>query len=131
MKKKILVVLVAMVAVLALPVYVSATELSSRGDEACKYADDDYKKLICPPTQGSSEGEALHIVGNVLNTIYGIVGVLAVVMIVSGGVKYMTSQGDPGRLSAAKNTILYSAIGLVITILAFAITAFVLKALGR
>ena len=52
-------------------------------------------------------------------------------MVVIGGVSYATSQGDPGRLKKAKDTILYGIIGLVIVLMAFAITNFVLNALAN
>lgn len=78
----------------------------------------------------NEENTLMNTVGNVLNAIYGVIAVVAVVMIVIAGIKYSTSQGDPGKVQSAKNTIMYSIIGLVITISAFAITTFILSALG-
>ncbi len=91
-------------------------------------ADLPNRELICASSAGG-ESKLINTVSNVLMAIYGIVGVLAVVMIVVGGVKYMTSQGDPGKIQSAKNTIMYSIIGLVIVLAAFAITNFILSAL--
>ncbi|MBR0134553.1 hypothetical protein IJM16_04845, partial [Candidatus Saccharibacteria bacterium] len=68
-------------------------------------------------------------IGVILNVVYGIIGIVAVVMVILGGISYTTSQGDPGRLKKAKDTILYGIIGLVIVLMAFAITSFVLSAL--
>ena len=82
-----------------------------------------------PICDRGDETAMMTTVGNVLNAIYGILGVIAVVMIVISGVKYTTSQGDPGKVQSAKNTILYAIIGLVIALLAFAITNFILNAL--
>ena len=80
-------------------------------------------------TVGASDN--LHSsVGVILNIVYSIIGIVAVVMVVIGGVSYATSQGDPGRLKKAKDTILYGIIGLVIVLMAFAITNFVLTALA-
>jgi hypothetical protein len=42
-------------------------------------------------------------------------------MIVIGGFRYVTSQGDPSHIKAAKDTILYSVIGLIVAILSFAV----------
>ena len=67
----------------------------------------------------------------VINAIVFIVGMIAVVMIILGGVNYATSQGDPGKVKKGKDTILYGIIGLVISILAFAIVNFVLGALQQ
>ena len=77
----------------------------------------------------AGENGLMTVVGNVLNAIYGIIAIVAVVMIVIAGIKYSTSQGDPGKVQSAKGTILYAIIGLVITISAFAITNFILSAL--
>lgn len=69
-------------------------------------------------------------VRNVINVILYIVGILAVVMIIIGGVKYTTSGGDQAAVTSAKNTILYGIIGLVIAILAYAIVNFVVGNIG-
>ena len=62
----------------------------------------------------------------IINGVIGIIGAVAVIMIIIGGVNYTTSQGDPGKVKKAKDTILYGIIGLVIALLAFAIVNFVL-----
>lgn len=69
-------------------------------------------------------------VTNIINVILYVVGILAVVMIVIGGVQYTTSGGDQAAVTKAKNTILYGIVGLVVAILAYAIVNFVLKQLG-
>lgn len=69
------------------------------------------------------------MIRTVINAIVFIVGMVAVVMIILGGVNYATSQGDAGKVKKGKDTILYGIIGLVISILAFAIVNFVLGAL--
>lgn len=66
----------------------------------------------------------------IVNVLLYILGAIAVVMIVIGGVRYTTSGGDSGAVSSAKNTILYSVIGLVVAILAYAIVNFVLSSFG-
>ena len=62
-----------------------------------------------------------------LNLFSAIVGIIAVVMIIVGGVKYITSQGESSNITAAKNTILYAVIGLVVVALAQIIVRFVLE----
>lgn len=81
---------------------------------------------------GNQTGSELDIqvtIGKVLSAIFGIIGVIAVIVIILGGVTYATSQGDPGKVQKGKNTILYGIIGLIIALLAFAITTFVINAL--
>lgn len=67
-----------------------------------------------------------YTVRNILYAIIGVAGLVAVIFVIVGGVSYMTSQGDPGKLQKAKNTILYAVIGLIICALAFAIVSFVI-----
>ena len=62
----------------------------------------------------------------ILNVALGVIGFVAVVMIVVGGLQYTTSSGDTGKVTKAKNTIMYGVIGLVVALLAFAIVNFVL-----
>lgn len=63
----------------------------------------------------------------ILNAIIGVLALVAVVVMIVGGVSYMTSSGDAGKVKKAKDTILYGLIGLVICVLAFAIVNFVIS----
>ena len=60
-----------------------------------------------------------------INVILWIVGVLSVVMIIYGGFSYMTSAGDAAKVHKAKTILIYSIVGLIIAILAYAIVNFV------
>ena len=62
----------------------------------------------------------------VINIFSWIVGVISVIMIIFGGFKYITSGGDAGNVTAAKNTILYAIVGLIIVALSQVIVQFVL-----
>ncbi len=66
------------------------------------------------------------IITTVINLFSLVVGVVAVIMIIIGGLKYITSGGDSGNITGAKNTILYAVIGLVVVALAQFIVKFVL-----
>ncbi len=66
-------------------------------------------------------------IANVLNILSLMVGVLAVVMIIVGGFRYVTSGGKQESVSAAKSTILYAAVGLAIVALSQIIVHFVLR----
>lgn len=65
----------------------------------------------------------------VTNVILYIVGIIAVIMLIIGGIKYVVSGGDSKKVTDAKNTVLYAIIGLVICFLAFAIVNFVIASL--
>lgn len=62
----------------------------------------------------------------VINTMLYIVGILAVAMIIFSGIRYLTAHGDKSQVESAKNTLIYSVVGLVIAIIAYAIVNFVI-----
>ena len=65
----------------------------------------------------------------ITNTILYIVGVIAVIVLIIGGIRYLISGGDSKKVTDAKNTVLYAIIGLIIALLSFAIVNFVISAL--
>ena len=75
------------------------------------------------------EAGAANIFVNVFNHAFTWAAIVAVAMIIIGGIYYATSTGDPGKVSKAKNTIMYASIGLLIVILSIAIVNTVLGAL--
>lgn len=56
-----------------------------------------------------------------------IVGAIAVIMIVIGGLRYVISGGDATQVTAAKNTIMYALVGIIVAILAYAAVNFVIN----
>ena len=62
-----------------------------------------------------------------INIVSWIVGIIAVIMIIVGGAKYVTSGGDSNGIQSAKNTIMYALIGIVIVALAQVIVQFTLR----
>lgn len=62
---------------------------------------------------------------NIVNYAIAAVGIIAVLVIVMGGQRYITSGGDPGKAKQAKDMILYAVIAIVVAVLAFAIVNFV------
>ena len=80
-----------------------------------------------------AEGMPTELIGNngvfsrITNTILLIVGLISVIMLVYGGLRYILSGGDSKKVTDAKNTVLYAIIGLIISLLAFTIVNFVLN----
>lgn len=66
----------------------------------------------------------------IYNIVLAIMGAVAVLIIVIGGFKYIVSQGNPQDIAAAKNTIIYALVGLLVIIAAFAIVNFVIQGVG-
>ena len=96
---------------------VNATSLKE-GAQAAKCDD-------CPSELFGDAG----VFSQITNTILYIVGIIAVIMLIWGGVRYVVSGGDAKKVTDAKNTILYAIIGLIISFLAYAIVHFVVSAL--
>jgi transcriptional regulator with XRE-family HTH domain len=55
-------------------------------------------------------------------------GIVAIIMIIVGGFKYVTSGGDAGNITSAKNTVIYAVAGLLIVAMAQLIVQFVVNA---
>ena len=79
--------------------------------------------------EGTSTKSLPEMIKIILTVVFTVIGMVAVVMIILGGVNYATSLGDPAKATKAKNTIMYAVIGLVITLLAIAIVNVVLSSL--
>ena len=71
-------------------------------------------------------GSANDVLNAGLNIVYFIAGVVAVVMIIISGFTLVTNGGEPEAVKKARNTILYSVVGLVVIFAAFAVTWFVI-----
>lgn len=63
---------------------------------------------------------------NITNTLLLAVGVISVIMIIIGGIRYALSGGDESGVKSAKDTILYAVVGIVVSLLAYAIVNFVI-----
>lgn len=98
-----------------------AAILCPNGQEAASFdACDAYDK------NATKENDLFETLNIILNVVIGVIGFIAVAMIVMGGISFATSQGDTSKVAKARNTILYGVVGLVVAILAFAIVNFVL-----
>ncbi len=68
-------------------------------------------------------------VSNVIKAFMGLLGIVAVVIILLGGFKWMTAGGNEEKVSEAKKLIISGIIGLVIIMSAYAIAQFVVSAI--
>ena len=80
------------------------------------------------------EGRSLFAAGGIFETITNIllflIGAIAVIMLVIGGIRYVVSGGDQAAVTAAKNTILYAIVGIIVAFLAYAAVQFVITGLS-
>lgn len=66
------------------------------------------------------------IFSTITNVLLFVLGAISVIMIIIGGLRYVISGGDQAAVSAAKNTILYAVVGIIVAILAYAVVNFVI-----
>lgn len=66
----------------------------------------------------------------IADTLIFIVGAVAVIMLIIGGLRYVLSAGDAKNVTAAKDTILYAIVGIVVALLSFALINFVVGQLN-
>lgn len=100
---------------------VSSVAAEGALDVACQGNSD---STLCSDENKNKSADGL--VKTIVNALLFIVGALSVVMIIVGGILYVTSQGDSGNVTKAKNTILYSVVGLIVSFIAYAIVNWVL-----
>lgn len=89
---------------------------------------DQVSCLFGSEKEGCTEGSGIFQI--IVNVILFIVGAVAVIMIVIGGVRYTVSNGDSNAVQGAKNTIMYAIVGLVVAIIAYALVNFVVVNIG-
>ena len=81
-------------------------------------------------SKGTDQPESLFSEGGVFQTVTNVllfvIAAVSVVMLIIGGIRYTVSMGDQSAVTSAKNTILYSIVGLLVAILAFAAINFVI-----
>ena len=70
------------------------------------------------------------VIRTVSNILIWVVGIVAVIMIVWSGFKYITTAGDASKVASAKSSLIYAIVGLIIAILAYAIVNFVMERLN-
>lgn len=82
----------------------------------------------CAAPKGASSNlfAAGGIFQQISNTLIFLVGAIAVIMLIIGGLRYVTSNGEAASIKGAKDTITYSIIGIIVAMLSFALVSFVI-----
>lgn len=128
MKKHItrtLMSLALVAAMVAVPLVVAPDFASAATDTARK---------ACEGVQASgggacTGGQLENFLRDIVNILLFVIGTISVIMIIVGGLRYVLSGGDANSITAGKNTVLYAIIGLVVSIMAYAIVNFVIGSL--
>ncbi len=121
-------ILLVGVSLTAVPSTVGAVDVlqaCTNGAASANVGDDDYS-AVCASKDKDSASSFITII---VNTLLYVIGAISVIMLIFGGIRYATSAGVANNITAAKNTIMYALIGLVVAFLAYAIVNWVLKQL--
>lgn len=131
--KRLFVLLVALIGItiassgLAFAATPGSGDSTTGGSDAAKEACAGLKDLgvDCSSDGRTAQDIARQPVKSLINTLSIVVGAVAVLMIIFGGFKFVTSGGDSDGTKKARNTIIYAAVGLVVVLLAQSIVYFV------
>lgn len=102
----------------------------SGSSKDCKISNDgnkctqDGKEVSCP------ERTLNKLVAQIINIFSLVVGIVAVIMLIYSGFRYVTSGGDTSKIEEAKKTLIYAIVGLIIVALAQVIVKFILVKLS-
>lgn len=100
------------------PVTVNAQNLDVWGNTQNSYAN-----------IGLSDTDPRDVVANVIKVVLGFLGTIAVVLIIVAGFQWMTAAGNEDKIAKAKKIMTAAVIGLVIVLMAYALSTFVINAI--
>lgn len=90
--------------------------------------DGSNNNVVCTP-QVTGLSDVWLIVAAAIEILLHVAAIAAVVMVIYGGVKFVTSQGEPEATTQARNTIINALIGLLLTLVASGIVAFIARSI--
>ena len=102
------------------PVTVNAQNLDVWGNAQNSYAE-----------IGLSDTDPRDVVANVIKVVLGFLGTIAVVLIIVAGFQWMTAAGSEDKIAKAKKIMTAAVIGLVIVLMAYALSTFVINSIIR
>lgn len=122
--------IVAILSFTAVPVLVSTpVQAATTQEELCRGANIGNPNA-CTGSPATADTQLKDRISTITNTILYITGAIAVIVLIFGGFRYVTSTGDASRIKQAKDTIVYAITGIVVALLAFAIVNFVISRIG-
>lgn len=121
-KNKLRLLLAVLLAFLCVTPVQAVFAASDSRSESCA-ALQDISGVSCQ----DGDGEVNNILAVALNVLSIVAGVVAVIMLIISGLKYITSQGDATQIANAKKSLIYVIVGIVVVVIAQSLVQFVLK----
>ncbi|MCL2869193.1 pilin [Candidatus Saccharibacteria bacterium] len=120
--KKILLLLLP-ITVIGLVCLAPVSTLAADPYNACQY-NPDAAACADKDTKGAQTNLATRV-QTVLDTVYLTAGILAIIFIVYAGIRYVTATGQADKVKLAQKQLTYAIVGLIVAVVAFGITRFV------
>lgn len=115
--KKLALILVGFIS----PLILFAAPVQAQFEDVCNLGGSNGS-TVCQGNQDTIVGND-GVITRVANVVAVVGGILAVIMLIIGGLMFILGRGDAGRIKIARETIVYSVVGLVVIVLARAIVA--------
>lgn len=126
--KKIILSVIVVLGLVAAPIAVTSTaQAATANEQLCTGSGSIWNAGSNTCTDANGGGTLDQFIKTIVNILLFIIGAIAVIMIIIGGIRYVVSGGDQKAVTDAKNTILYAVVGVVIAIMGYAIVNFVVS----
>lgn len=123
--KRIFLILAAVLSLTGFALVPAHSALAASKDDVCAGVGAASGGKGCTPTGGVTNINT--VINTGLRLFQVIVGLIAVIMMITAGLRFITSSGDPTKVASARNTILYGAVGIVVVVMSEVIIQFVLN----
>lgn len=125
--KSVVVWMVAFAAILGLMTVLSSTSVFAQNCTGSSIQDG----VNCVGDNIQNDASLEDVVSNVINTMLFVIGIISVIMLIVGGIRYVISGGNQSQVEGARNTILYAIVGLVVAFVAWGVVNFVIGSLSQ
>lgn len=123
--KRVFLILAAALSLTSLVLVPAQPALAASKDDVCAGVGIASGGKDCTPTSGVTSINT--VINTGLRLFQVIVGLIAIIMMITAGLRFITSSGDPTKVASARNTILYAAVGIVVVVMSEVIIQFVLN----
>ena len=113
--KRIFLIFVAILSLAGFALAPTTSAFAASKEDVCKGVGAASGSNGCTPTSGVTNINTVIETG--LRIFQSIVGLIAIIMMITAGMRFVTSSGDPTKVASARNTLLYGAVGIVVVAL--------------
>lgn len=123
----LLVALLGIGSLLTAPAYAAWNPFSNSNSESVCRKAGTHSSAVCTANGNDPISGSNGVLIKITRLIANVAGLVAIFMMITGGIMYILSNGDTGKVTTAKNTLIYAAVGLVIIALGQTLIVFILN----